>query len=94
LGASANCITQPAKGVEDKLQSVESKVAWAGRSTSRVFGPALNFRAAFLAIVAVALSYAMALLAVVHAYRKAYGIVSKPELALRSMTRSFARICS
>ena len=69
------------------LKSVESKVAWAGRITS-------NFRAAFLAIVAVAMSYAMALLAVVYSYRKAYGIVGKPELALRSMTRSFARVCT
>jgi len=67
------------------LESVEPKVAWAGRSTSGVFGPALNLRAAFLAILAVALSYAMALLAVVYAYRKGYGIVGKPEIALRSV---------
>lgn len=40
-------------------------------------------RAAFLTIVAVPLSYAMALLVVVYAYRKGYGIVGKPELALR-----------
>ncbi len=67
------------------LKSVEPKVEWAGRNTSGVFGPALNFRAAFLAILAVTLSYAMALLAVVYAYRKGYGIVGKPELALGSV---------
>ena len=76
------------------LQSVESKVAWAGRSTSRVFGPALNFRAAFLALLAMALSYGTALLVVVYTYRKGYGIVGKLELALQSMTKSFARVCS
>jgi len=76
------------------LMSAGSKVAWAGRITSRVFGPTLNFRAVFLAILAVALSYATALLAVVYAYRKGYGIVGKPERTLQFLAKSFARVCS
>lgn len=72
------------------LRSIGSKVAWAGRTISMVFGLALNFRAAFLTIVAVALSYATALLTVVYAYRKGYGIVGKPELALRFVVKVLA----
>lgn len=93
-GASANFIASRAEGVEDMLRGVGSKVAWAGRTASKVFGLALNFRAAFLAIVVAALSYATALLAVVYAYRKGYGIVGKPELALQTLAKSIARICS
>jgi hypothetical protein len=74
------------------LRSTESKVARVGRIASRVFGMALNLRAAFLTVVAVALSYATALLAVVYAYRKGYGIVGKPELALRFAARSLASL--
>jgi len=76
------------------LRSVGSKVVWVGRITSRVFGPAMNFRAAFLTILAVALSYGTVLLAVLYLYRKGYGIVGKPELALRSVTKSIARACT
>lgn len=57
------------------LRGVGSKVTWVGKTASKVFGLALNFRAAFLAIVVVALSYATALLAVVYVYRKGYGMV-------------------
>ena len=64
------------------------------KTASEVFGLPLYVRAAFLAIVAVALSYGMALLAVVYAYRKAYGIVGKPELALRFAAKCLARVCS
>ena len=56
------------------LGNVGSKVTQVGETTSKMVGPALNFRALFLAVVAVALSYATVLLIVVHAYRKAYGI--------------------
>lgn len=65
------------------LGSVGSKMAWVGRTASMVFGLPQPFRAAFLIILALALTYATALLVVVHAYRKGYGIVGKPELALR-----------
>ena len=75
------------------LRSTESKVAKVGRIASRVFGMALNLRAAFLTVVAVALSYATALLAVVYAYRKGYGIVGKSELARRfAATKSLASL--
>jgi hypothetical protein len=76
------------------LRSVGSKGARMGKTASKVFGRALNFRTAFLAIVAVALSYGMALLAVVYAYRKGYGIVGKPELALWFAAKCLARVCS
>lgn len=76
------------------LRSTGAKVARAGRTTSRVFIFALNFRAIFLIGLAVALSYATMLLAVVYLYRKGYGIVGKPELALQSMATSLARVCS
>jgi hypothetical protein len=69
--------------MEEMLWSLGSKVAWVSRTASKVFGPTQSFRAAFLAIVAVALSYGTGLLAVVYAYRRGYGIVGRPELALR-----------
>lgn len=56
------------------LGNVGSNVKWVGKTTSKLFGPALNFRAVFLAVVAKALSYATVLLTVVYAYRKAYDI--------------------
>lgn len=43
----------------------------------KVFGTAINFRAAFITIVALALPYGIALLAVLYAYRKAYGIAGE-----------------
>lgn len=62
-----------------------------GKTASKVFGLALNFRAAFFAIVAGVLFYGTALLPVVYAYRKAYGIVGKPELALRFAAQFLTR---
>jgi hypothetical protein len=94
-GASAYFIAPLAKGVEDMLRSLGSNVASVGRTTSRIFGLVLplSFRlAAFHTIVAVALSYATALLAVVYAYRKGYGIVGRPELALRLAVKSLASL--
>jgi hypothetical protein len=44
---------------------------------------ALNFPMAFYGVVAAALSYATVLLALSYSYRKGYGIVGKPELAVR-----------
>lgn len=79
------------------LRGLEPKVASVGRTTSMVFGLVLpmNLRiAAFLTVVAVALSYVMALLAVVYAYRKGYRIVGKPELALRYTAKCLARVFS
>ena len=72
------------------LRSVESKVARVGRTASIVLGlvQPLNFRAAFLMIAAVALSYATMLLIIVYLYRKGYGIVGKPELALSPWQRA------
>jgi hypothetical protein len=58
-------------------------VARAGRAVSTGFGTALKIRAALLIVVAVAMLYVTALLAVVYAYGKGYGIVGKPEPALR-----------
>jgi hypothetical protein len=67
---------------------------------------ALNFPTIFLAILAGMLFYAIGLLGVVHAYRRRYRIVGRPELALqlavsffsslkeytsRTMTRGFAK---
>ncbi len=76
------------------LRGLRSRVTYVGKSASKVFGLALSFRAAFPAIVAVALSYATALLAVVYAYRKGYGIAGKPELSFQSLAKSLARVCS
>ena len=63
-----------------------------GKTASRVFGLVLNLRTAFLAIVAVALSYGTALLAVIYAYRTVYGIVGRPELGLRFAAKCFASL--
>jgi hypothetical protein len=83
-GASAGFITPPEKGVEDMLRSVGSMEVRASRSTSKVSRLASNPRAVILIGLAVALSYGTALLAVLYAYRKGYGIVGTPELrALR-----------
>jgi hypothetical protein len=76
------------------LRGAGSKVTWVGKTASKVFGLALNFRATFFVIVVVALSYAMALLAVVYVYRKGYGIVGKPQLTLQTLAMSFARVRS
>ena len=76
------------------LRGVGSKVTWVGKTASKVFGLALNFRAAFFVIVIVAHSYATTLLVVVYLYRKGYGIVGKPELALQTLAKSFARVRS
>jgi hypothetical protein len=78
------------------LRSVGSKVTWVGRTASTVFGlvQPLNLRAPLLMLATVTLPYATALLAVVYAYRKGYGIVGKPELAAQSLAKSFARVCS
>jgi hypothetical protein len=77
FGGSTHFVSSPAEGVEHLLGSAKPKVAWVSRTASMVFGRALNFRAAFLAIVAAALSYGTALLIVVYAYRRGYGIVGK-----------------
>jgi hypothetical protein len=50
----------------------------------------LNFPVAFFAIVAIALSYVVALVGVAYAYRNCYAIVGKPELAVRSVRRSLS----
>jgi hypothetical protein len=76
------------------LRGVGSKVTWVCKIASKMFGPVLNFRAAFFVIVVAALSYATALLAVAYVYRKGYGIVGKPEIALRALAKSFARVRS
>lgn len=65
-----------------------------GKTSSNVFGPRLEFRAAFLAVVAVAVTYATALLSVLYLYRKRYGIVAKPELALHYTAKILANIAS
>ncbi len=51
---------------------------------------ALNFPKVFLAVIAAALSYGVALLGVPYAYRNRYAIVGKLELAVRSMWRTFS----
>jgi hypothetical protein len=43
-----------------------------------------------VAVVVVVMSYGMVLLAVLYAYRKGYGIVGKPELALQFAAKSLA----
>ena len=48
---------------------------------------ALNFPTIFLAILAGMLLYAIGLLGVVHAYRRQYRIVGRPELALQLAVR-------
>jgi hypothetical protein len=49
---------------------------------------ALNFPVVFLAIVAAALCYAVALVSVAYAYRNRYAIVGKSELAVRFVQRT------
>jgi hypothetical protein len=51
---------------------------------------ALNFPVVFLAIVATALCYAVALVGVTHAYRNRNVIVGKSELAVRFVRRTFS----
>ena len=51
---------------------------------------ALNFPLVFLATVVVALSYVAAAVGVACAYRYRYGIVGKPELAIRFAARASA----
>lgn len=51
---------------------------------------ALNFPKAFLIIVAVALSYAVALVGVAYVYRNRYAIVGKSDLAVRFVWRTFS----
>jgi hypothetical protein len=51
---------------------------------------ALNFPVVFLAIVAAALCYAVALVGVAHAYRNRNAIVGKSELAVRFVRRTFS----
>jgi hypothetical protein len=75
-------------------RSVGSKGARAGKTLPKVFGLAPNFQAAYLTIVALAFAYGTALLAVLYAYRKAYGIAGKPELTLRTLGKVSANVCS
>ena len=49
---------------------------------------ALNFPAVFLVILVGILFYATALLGVMHAYRRLYRIVGRPELALQLASRT------
>ncbi len=51
---------------------------------------ALNFPVVFLAIVAAALCYAVALVGVAYAYRNRNAIVGKSELAVRLVWRTFS----
>ena len=51
---------------------------------------ALNFPVLFLAIVAAALCYAVALVGVAYAYRNRNAIVGKSELAVRFVRRTFS----
>ena len=53
---------------------------------------ALNFPTIFLAILAGMLLYAIGLLGVVHAYRRQYRIVGRPELALQLAAKSFSSL--
>lgn len=53
---------------------------------------ALNFPTIFLAILAAMLLYAIGLLGVVHAYRRQYRIVGRPELALQLAAKSFSSL--
>jgi predicted signal transduction protein with EAL and GGDEF domain len=53
---------------------------------------ALNFPTIFLAILAAMLLYAIGLLGVVHAYRRRYRIVGRPELALQLAAKSFSSL--
>ena len=53
---------------------------------------ALNFPIIFLAILAGMLLYAIGLLGVVHAYRRRYRIVGRPELALQIAAKSFSNL--
>ncbi len=53
---------------------------------------ALNFPTVFLAILAGMLFYAIGLLGVVHAYRRRYRIVGRPELALQLAVKLFSSL--
>ena len=60
--------------------SMGSGAALAGRTIFRALRAALTFRALFLTGLALAVSYATVLLAVICVYRKGYGGPGKPEL--------------
>jgi hypothetical protein len=53
---------------------------------------ALNFPTVFLVILAGVLFYAIALLGVVHTYRRRYRIVGGPELALRLAAKTLSNL--
>ena len=76
------------------LRKVGSKRVRLGKTLSQGNGSTLNVRAVVITIVAAALSCGTTLLVVVYAYRKAYGIVGKPERALWVVARCLARVCS
>lgn len=63
-------------------------------SASRTLGFASNSRAVFLVLLAVPLTYATVLLAVICLYRRGYGIAGKPELALRFVSTNVGRLRS
>jgi hypothetical protein len=52
---------------------------------------ALNFPTAFLAILTGVLLYAIALLRVMHTYRRGHRIVGRPELALQLAAKTFSK---
>jgi hypothetical protein len=64
--------------------------AVAGFSVPRFL--ASNFPTIFLAILAGTLLYAIGLLGVMHAYRRRYRIVGRPELALQLAVRFFSSL--
>jgi hypothetical protein len=53
---------------------------------------ALNFPTVFLIILAGVLFYAIALLGVMHTYRRRYRIVGSPELALQLAAKTFSNL--
>lgn len=72
--------------------SIGSGAARAGRTTFSALRTALTFRALFLTGLALAVSYATVLLAVICMYRKGYGGPGKPELlALRFAAKGLGR---
>lgn len=53
---------------------------------------AVNFPAAFLALVGGVMFYSIVLVGVAHAYRRRYRIVGRPELAAQIATRTLAAV--
>jgi hypothetical protein len=90
IGETAGEYLSEEGGTMERWGELDSPLMKAVTGSAVLLFLALNFPWIFLAIVCAVLSYATALLAVVQTYRNRYGIVGKPELAVRFTAKALA----